>query len=200
MSPRLLRIAIVDESPARAAVLCSGLRDAGLHDLHIISERFQLLRKLAEISPDVVLIDLESPSRDVLDEMFVVSRAVARPIAMFVDQSDSSMMEAAIDAGISAYVVDGLRQERVKAILDLSIARFNAFSRLQDEVKAARSELADRKVIDRAKAIVIRQRGLSEPDAYALLRSAAMRQGRKIIDIAAALISAENLLGPEDAT
>lgn len=200
MSVQRLRIAIVDENPARAAVLADGLREAGIDDVHLIEERFQLLRRLSDIAPDVVLIDLESPSRDVLDEMFVVSRAVARPIAMFVDQSDSSMMEAAIDAGVSAYVVDGLRKERIKAVLDLSIARFNAYSRLRDEIRAAKSELADRKVIDRAKSIIMRQRSLSEPDAYGLLRKAAMSQGRKIVDVAYALITAETLLGTGSAT
>ncbi len=191
-----LRIAIIDESPARAAVLEAGLRDAGLSDINVITERFQLLRQVADIAPDVVLIDLESPRRDVLDEMFAVSRAVARPIAMFVDHSDMSMMEAAIDAGVSAYVVDGLRKERIKSVLDLSIARFNVFRRLQDELVEARSELADRKIIDIAKAIVMRQRGLTEDAAYALLRSAAMRQSRRIVEIANALISAESLLDP----
>jgi response regulator NasT len=197
MPPRPLRIALIDENPARAAVLEAGLRDAGIVDIHLITERFQLLRRLSDIAPDVVLIDLESPRRDVVDEMFAVSRAVARPIAMFVDQSDQSMMEAAIDAGISAYVVDGLRKERVKAVLDLSIARFNAFARLQGELTAARTELADRKVIDRAKAILMRQRGLGEPEAYALLRSTAMAQGRKLADLAGALIATAELFEPE---
>nr|WP_310525061.1 ANTAR domain-containing protein [Polymorphobacter sp.] len=196
MTAKPLRIAIIDESPARAAVLEDGLREAGLTDIHLITERFQLLRQVADIAPDVVLIDLESPRRDVLDEMFAVSRAVARPIAMFVDQSDASMMEAAIDAGVSAYVVDGLRKERIKAVLDLSIARFNAFRRLQDELHEARSALADRKVIDRAKVIVMKQRGLDEDAAYALLRSAAMQQSRRIAEIATALVTAESLLGP----
>ena len=197
MRPRQLRIAVIDENPARAAVLEAGLREAGIVDIHLITERFQLLRRLNDIAPDVVLIDLESPRRDVVDEMFAVSRAVARPIAMFVDQSDQSMMEAAIDAGISAYVVDGLRKERVKAVLDLSIARFNAFARLQGELTAVRTELADRKVIDRAKAILMRQRGLGEPEAYALLRSTAMAQGRKLADLAGALIATAELFEPE---
>ncbi|MBC7522019.1 MAG: ANTAR domain-containing protein [Sandarakinorhabdus sp.] len=196
MSAKPLRIVVIDESPARAAVLEAGLREAGLTDIHLITGRFQLLRQIADLAPDVVLIDLESPSRDVLDEMFAVSRAVARPIAMFVDQSDASMMEAAIDAGVSAYVVDGLRKERIKAVLDLSIARFNAFRRLQDELYAAQSALADRKTIDRAKAIVMKQRGIDEQAAYALLRSAAMQQSRRIAEIAAALVTAERLLGP----
>lgn len=191
-----LRIAIIDESPARAAVLEAGLREAGLTDIHLITERFQLLRQIAAIAPDVVLIDLESPRRDVLDEMFAVSRAVARPIAMFVDRSDASMMEAAIDAGVSAYVVDGLRKERIKAVLDLSIARFNAYSRLQDELNKARSDLAERKTIDRAKGLIMRQRGLDEDAAYALMRKTAMRQSKRIVDIAIALVTADELLGP----
>ena len=105
-------------------------------------------------------------------------------------------LEAAIDAGVSAYVVDGLRKERIKAVLDLSIARFNAFRRLQDELHEARSELADRKTIDRAKALIMRQRGLDEEAAYTLLRSTAMRQSRRIVDIASALVTADELLGP----
>jgi response regulator NasT len=110
MSAEPLRIVIIDESPARAAVLEAWLREAGRTDIHLIAGRYQLLRQIADLAPDVVLIDFESPSRDVLDEMFTLSRAVARPIAAFVDQSGASMMEAAIDAGVSAYVVDRLRK------------------------------------------------------------------------------------------
>ncbi len=124
-----------------------------------------------------------------------MSRALAKPIAMFVDQSDDSMIGAAIDAGVSAYVVDGLRKERVKPILDLAIRRFNAFARMQTELDDARTQLADRKTIDRAKAILMASRGLSEPDAYALLRTTAMNQGKKMVDVAAALITASDLLG-----
>ena len=189
-----LRVAIIDENPMRSAILEAGLREAGLDDLHIIAERDGLLRRLQTIMPDVVLIDLENPSRDVLEEMLMVSRSVERPIAMFVDQSDATMIEAAIDAGVSAYIVDGLRKERVKPILDLSISRYNAYARLRAELAEARTALAERKLIDKAKGILMAQRGLSEPDAYALLRSAAMSQGRKIADIAQALITAEQLL------
>jgi response regulator NasT len=114
---------------------------------------------------------------------------------MFVDQSDAEATNAAIDAGISAYVVDGLRKERVKPILDLAIRRFGAFARMQAELDDARTQLADRKTIDRAKAILMATRSLSEPDAYALLRSAAMNQGKKMVDVAAALITASDLLG-----
>jgi response regulator NasT len=147
------------------------------------------------MAPDVVLMDLGSPSRDTLEEMLTVSRALARPIAMFVDQSDDAMIGAAIDAGVSAYVVDGLRKERVKPVLELAVRRFNAFARMQSELDEARTALADRKVIDRAKSILMNQRSLSEQDAYALLRSSAMNQGKKIVDVAQALITASDLLG-----
>jgi len=147
------------------------------------------------MAPDVVLMDLGSPSRDTLEEMLTVSRALARPIAMFVDQSDETMIGAAIDAGVSAYVVDGLRKERVKPVLELAVRRFNAFAKLQSELDEARTALSDRKIIDRAKSILMSQRGLSEPDAYALLRSSAMNQGKKIVDVAQALITASDLLG-----
>ncbi|MCH8686638.1 ANTAR domain-containing response regulator [Pedomonas mirosovicensis] len=189
-----MRIAVIDDNPVRGAVLEAGLREAGLEDIHILSGRARLLARLVALEPDVVLIDIENPSRDVLDEMFQVSRAVARPIAMFVDQSDASMIEAAIDAGVSAYVVDGLRKERVKPILDLAISRFNFHARLAAELEAAKTALAERKLLDRAKGILMRQRGIDEPAAYALLRSSAMKQGRKIAEIAQAVITADELL------
>jgi len=190
-----LRIAIVDESPARAAVIEEGLRDAGLGDITVLVERRGLAARLEALSPDVVLIDLENPSRDALEELFAVSRALARPIAMFVDQSDEHAIEAAIDAGVSAYVVDGLKRERIKPILDLAIKRFSAFSRLKTELAEARSALAERKTLDRAKALLMKRRGIDEPAAYAALRKAAMDSGRRIADVAEALITAEQLLG-----
>jgi response regulator NasT len=148
------------------------------------------------MAPDVVLMDLGSPSRDTLEEMLAVSRALARPIAMFVDQSDDAMIGAAIDAGVSAYVVDGLRKERIKPILDLAIRRFNAFARMRTELDEAKTALAERKTIDRAKTILMESRSLSEADAYALLRSTAMNQNRRLADVAEALITAHGLLGP----
>lgn len=190
-----LRIAIVDDTGLRATVLGDGLREAGYDDIHVVPPRGAFVAILERMAPDVVLMDLGSPSRDTLEEMLVVSRALARPIAMFVDQSDDAMIGAAIDAGVSAYVVDGLRKERVKPILDLAIRRFNAFARMQADLDEARTALADRKTVDRAKAILMKTRGLQEPEAYAALRSAAMNQGRKIVDVAEALITASSLLG-----
>lgn len=189
-----MRIAIVDECDLRAAVLEDGLREAGYTDIARIGPGGPFVAELQALAPDVVIIDLGIPTRDTLEEMLAVSRALSRPTAMFVDQSDDSMIEAAIDAGVSAYVVDGLRKERVKSILDLAIKRFNAFSRLQEELNQARTALAERKLIDQAKAILMQSRGIAEPEAYALLRSTAMNQGRRIAEVAQALVTASDLL------
>ena len=159
-----------------------------------IDETSHLLARIYAFDPDVILIDLENPSRDVLEQMFQVSRAVRRPVAMFVDQSDSASIEAAVDAGVSAYIVGGLRKERIKNILDLCISRFNAFARLQDELERARTALDERKAIDRAKGILMRARNLTEQDAYALLRRTAMNENKKIADVAQSVITAAELL------
>jgi response regulator NasT len=189
-----LKIVIVDESPIRAAILEEGLRDAGYMAVERLSEMNNLLQRIYAIDPDVILIDLENPSRDVLEQMFQVSRAVRRPIAMFVDQSDSASIRASVDAGVSAYIVDGLKKERIKSILDLCISRFNAFSKLQQELERAKSDLEDRKTLDRAKGILMKAKGLSEEEAYRLLRSTAMREKKKIVDIAQSIITAAELL------
>jgi len=190
-----VRIVVIDDSGSRAAILEEALRDAGYEDIHLVPPHGAFVAKLERMAPDVVLMDLGSPSRDSLEEMLTVSRALARPIAMFVDQSDEAMIGAAIDAGVSAYVVDGLRKERVKPILDLAIRRFNAFAKMQTELSEAKTALAERKTIDRAKAILMASRNLAEPDAYALLRTAAMNQGRRIVDVAEAVITASSILG-----
>jgi two-component system, response regulator / RNA-binding antiterminator len=190
-----MRIAIIDESAARAAVIAEGLVASGLTDITILIERTAVVAKIQELSPDVVLIDLGNPRRDELEELFAVSRAISRPIAMFVDQSDDASIEAAIDAGVSAYVVDGMKPERIRSVLDVAIMRFNAFSRLRAELDDAKGQLAERKALDAAKALLMKKRGLDEPAAYAALRKAAMDSGRKIADVADALLTAEKLMG-----
>jgi two-component system, response regulator / RNA-binding antiterminator len=188
------KIVIVDESPIRAAILEEGLREAGFTGVTHISEMHNLLALVYALDPDVIVIDLENPSRDVLEQMFQVSRAVRRPVAMFVDQSDAASIQASVDAGVSAYIVDGLKKERLKPILDLCISRFNAFSKLQDELDRAKSALEDRKVIDRAKGILMKLKGLTEDEAYVLLRSTAMREKKKIGEIAQSILTASELL------
>lgn len=188
------RIAIVDENPIRAAILEEGLREAGFTAVERVGEMNNLLARIYQIDPDVILIDLENPSRDVLEQMFQVSRAVRRPIAMFVDQSDTASIQASVDAGVSAYIVDGFRKDRIKSIIDLCISRFNAFAKLQDELERTRNQLEERKVIDRAKGILMKLKGLSEDDAYVLMRSTAMREKKKIVEIAQSIITASELL------
>ncbi|QUS40022.1 ANTAR domain-containing protein [Tardiphaga alba] len=188
------KIVIVDESPIRAAILEEGLREAGYGDVHHIREMQNLLARIYQLDPEVILIDLENPSRDVLEQMFQVSRAVRRPVAMFVDQSDAESARASVDAGVSSYIVDGLKKERIKPILDLCISRFNAFSKLQDELERTKSALEERKIIDRAKGIVMKLKGLNEEEAYVLLRSTAMREKKKIGEIAQSIITAAELL------
>jgi two-component system, response regulator / RNA-binding antiterminator len=190
-----MRIAIIDESAARAAVIAEGLIASGLSDITVLIERQGLVSRIQELSPDVVLIDLANPRRDELEELFAVSRAISRPIAMFVDRADDSSIEAAIDAGVSAYVVDGMKPERIRSVLDVAIKRFNAFARLRAELDDARGQLAERKAIDAAKALLMKKRGLDEPAAYSALRKAAMDSGRKIGDVADALLTAEKLMG-----
>lgn len=189
-----LKLVIVDENPVRAAILEEGLREAGFARIEHIREMRNLLARIYTLDPDVILIDLENPSRDVLEQLFQVSRAVRRPIAMFVDQSDTAMIQASVDAGVSAYIVDGLKKERIKPILDLCISRFNAFARLQDELDRARSALEDRKVIDRAKGLLMKAKGLTEEEAYVLLRSTAMREKKKIGEIAQSILTAAEML------
>ncbi len=189
-----LKIVIVDESPVRSAIIEEGLREAGYSHVARVAETANLLARVYAVDPDVIIIDLENPSRDVLEQMFQVSRVVKRPIAMFVDQSDAASIQASVDAGVSAYIVGGLAKERVKSILDLCISRFNAFSRLQDELEQVKSALSDRKIIDRAKGILMKVKNLSEEEAYSLMRSTAMREKKKIVDIAQSIITAAEML------
>ena len=143
-----LRILIVDANQVRASIIEEGLREAGYQHLIRIAATTGLVAAIEAHDPDVVVIDLEDPSRDALADMFLVSRHIRRPITMFVDQSDSASIEAAVEAGVSAYIVDGLKKERMQPILQTCISRFNAFRRLREELDEARSQLEDRKTID----------------------------------------------------
>lgn len=190
-----LSILVIDENALRAAIIEAGLREAGHQRVIVLTEVNEVARRIGEIGPDVIVIDLENPNRDMLEHFFSLSRAVQRPIAMFVDKSDASSIAAAVDAGVSAYVVDGLRKERVKPILDMAVSRFNAFSKMARELAEARSALEERKIVDQAKGILMRQRGLDEAAAYQLMRKTAMNQNRRIAEIAQSLVTAASLLG-----
>jgi two-component system, response regulator / RNA-binding antiterminator len=189
-----LKIVIVDENPTRAAVLEEALREAGYTHLVRLDETSHLIARICALDADVVLIDLEKPCRQVLEQMFEVSRAVKRPIAMFVDESDKASIEAAVDAGVSAYIVGELRKERIKNIVDLCVSRFNSFARLRDELERARAALEERKVIDRAKGILMTAKNLTEDAAYGLLRKTAMNENKKIAEVAQSVVTAAGLL------
>ncbi len=190
-----MRIAIVDESASRASIIEEGLAQSPDSEIFVLTERAGLLKRIEEIAPDIVLIDLGNPSRDVLEEYFAVSRALARPIAMFVDESDDDMIAASVDAGVSAYVVDGLAANRIRPLLDLAVRRFNAFARLQSDLAEARGKLVERETIDRAKRILMDSKGVSEPEAYSEMRRKAMSTNQRIADIAAAVVTAHELMG-----
>jgi len=194
MTETSLRVLIVDQNLIRASILEEGLREAGYRDLIVVRDMQNLLRRIVDADPDVICIDLENPNRDVLEQMFQVSRVVRRPVAMFVDKSDADMIKAAVESGVGAYVVDGLKKERVKAVVDMAVTRFKAFNDLRDELDRAKQALGERKVVERAKGILMKERGLTEDDAYALLRKAAMSDNKRVVDIAQAVITAAGLL------
>lgn len=192
--PQKLSIAVVETEPERAALIEASLAEAGDFEVSLILQTAGLARRISELNPDVVLIDMASPSRDMLEEMALASGPLERPVAMFVDREDEGMTKAAIEAGVSAYVVAGLRAHRIKPILDAAIARFHMFHRMRAELAATKRALEERKVIDRAKGVLMKARGIDEDAAYALLRKAAMDQGRRVADVAQALVSTVGLL------
>lgn len=192
-----LNILLVDDNGLRASIIEEGLREAGYGNVSVVTTVAGLVKRIEMLEPDVIVVDLENPNRDQLEHFFQVSRVVKRPMAMFVDRSDTAEIEAAIEAGVSAYVVGGLKKERIKPILEMAISRFNAVSRLTRELAEARSELAERKTIDRAKGILMKVKKLDEAAAYKLLRRTAMNENRRIGEVAAGLVSAYTLLGDD---
>ncbi len=193
MSVRL-SIVVVEPDQERARLIVESLRAAGDHEILVIRETTGLARRIGQADPDIVLIDIADPSRDTLEELALASGPLERPVAMFVDRSEQGLTRAAIEAGVSAYVVDGLRAERLKPVLDAAMARFQMFRQMRTELAATRRALEERKVIDRAKGLLMKARGIDEGEAYALLRRTAMDQGRRVADVAEALVTAAGLL------
>jgi response regulator NasT len=190
----MLRVLVVDQSRDRADVVRRALMEAGEdHVVEIATGSSDLLVLIRAAQPDIVIVDLDLPDRDTIEQLRVATKEMPRPIVMFVDQTDDAGMQAAIDAGVSAYVVDGLTAKRVKPVLDVAIARFHAFEQLRLELDLARLGLAERRIIDRAKGILMKTRGFTEEEAYAALRSKAMSEQRKIADIAQSVVSVAEL-------
>lgn len=190
-----LTVVVVEPDPDRARLIVDALTDATDYSIHVIAERAALARQIVQRKPDLVLVDVADPSRDMIEELTLATGPLDRPVALFVDRSDEGISTAAIEAGLSAYVVDGLTPARVKPVLDAAIARFRLMQRMRAELAETKRALEDRKVIDRAKGLLMRARAIPEDEAYALLRRTAMDQGRRVADVAEALVTAARLLG-----
>ncbi|MGS4945278.1 ANTAR domain-containing response regulator [Meridianimarinicoccus sp. RP-17] len=191
---RALTIVVVEEDRDRAMSIVDALRDSGDHEVHVIGSVTGLARKIAAHAPDVVLIDIDNPTRDMLEELTLASGPLERPVAMFVSGEAGGLAGAAVEAGVSAYVVDGLHPARLKPVMDTAIARFRMMRQMRNELAETRRALEERKVIDRAKGLLMKAKGIDEDAAYALLRKTAMDQGRRVADVAEALVTASGLL------
>ena len=193
-APDKLRVMLIDGREARSGELVRGLEQAGCLVVHSARPDADLERAVAECTPDVIIIDLESPSRDTLEGMCRIGSRDPRPIVMFVDESDRESIRSAIRAGVAAYVVKGASAERVRPVLDVAIARFHEFEALREELREARSSLAERKVIERAKGVLMQKRRLPEAEAYAALRKMAMNKNMRLRDVAQRVIEMADLL------
>ena len=189
-----LRILVVEPNSERVQAIVDALSDAGWSDVKALAQVSALERTVRDFAPDIVLIDLANPDRDMLEHISHATETSKRAVTLFVDQTDDDLTQAALMAGVSAYVVNGLKMDRIKPVLQTAIARFKMMRQMQSELDAAKQALEDRKTIDRAKGILMRQRGMSEDEAYTLLRKTAMGQNRKVIDVAHALVTAADLL------
>ena len=190
-----MRVLIVDESEERAAVLREGLVMAGHEVVASLSSPLELLRAVDDLQPDVIVIDTESPTRDVLEHVAIVSQSSPRPIAMFASDGGGESIRDAVRAGVSAYVVDGVNAQRVNTIVEVACVRFEEFQRLKTELAEANLKLSERKLVERAKGLLMRSRGLSEEDAYHALRKLAMSKNLRLGDIAQQVLDTAELLG-----
>lgn len=193
MSTPEMVILIVDESVERARLIEQALHEAGHRKVKTYHQLKGVAREIEIQAPDVIVMDLGNPERDFLEHMFRLSKSLRKPIAMFVDQSSDEAMLNAVEAGVSAYVVDGLKRERVKPILDLAIARFRAFERLRGERDDAIQALDERKLIERAKGLLMKMQAMDEAEAFEKMRSAAMSQNRTLAEIAKAIIASSEI-------
>jgi response regulator NasT len=190
----MLRILIIDESRARAGELCAGLAMAGHQVAAVLPSALDLTAQIESIKPDVILIETESPSRDTLENLAVMNREMPRPVILLTQESDTEVMRAAFKAGVSAYIVDNLDLARLKPIVDVAIARFEEHQALKRELAVATRKLSERKIVEKAKGILMKTRGLDEDQAYAALRKLAMERAQPIGKIAGDLVEMAKLL------
>ena len=190
-----LRVMLVDEDPSRTAVLERALQDNGYDVVARIGTKEDLLDRVSTIQPDVIIIDMQSPDRDTLESMHMINREQPRPVVMFAEKSDKLTIAEAVKAGVSAYVVDGLNANRIQPIMEVAIARFQEYQGLKNELARTKSDLADRKLIDKAKGIIMSQRKCAEDDAYKALRKLAMDRNEKLVEVAKSVIEVAKLFG-----
>lgn len=190
-----MRVLVVDESPERADILREGLRRAGYEVSASLSSPVALLSAIEQLAPDVIVIDTESPSRDVLEHLVVLTQHTPRPVVMFASDGAPQTIREAVRAGVSAYVVDGMDPNRIRGIIEVAVARFEDFQRLREELAEANLKLAERKLVERAKGLLMKSRCLDEEAAYRLLRKFAMDRKLRLGEVARQLIDAADLLG-----
>ena len=189
-----MRVLVVDESAERAEVLRAALLLAGYEVTASLTSPLTLLKTVERLEPEVIVIDTDSPSRDVLEHLVMVSRHTPRPVVMFASDGTPETIRAATRAGVSAYVVDGLDESRIKAIVDVAVARFEELQDLRGQLAQANSKLAERKLIERAKGLLMKSRSLDEEAAYAALRRTAMDRNLKLSEVAQRIVDAADLL------
>ena len=191
----MLNVLVVDNTPGRASALRQTLSTmSGVRVACTLETPLELLARISEHQPDIVLIHTDSPSRDVIEQLSAVSAAAPRPVIMFAGDGGDETIRAAIRAGVSAYVVDGLSPERLDPIIRVAIERFSAEQQLRAELEATRDQLAERKIVERAKGIIMKQRGVSEDEAYRMLRTLAMERSTKLSEVARQVIDVASLL------
>ncbi|MFA9479578.1 ANTAR domain-containing response regulator [Phycisphaerales bacterium AB-hyl4] len=192
-----VRVMVIDEHPDRAAALESALRSAGYTIVSSTGPGDFLPQRVRETKADVVLIDVDAPDRDTLEQVQAIHRDAPRPIVMFSANQDRRTIEQAIDAGVSAYIVERIDRAQVQPIIEVAIAQFRRFQALRDELEKARTSLTQRKLVDRAKGILMSQRNLTEPEAYRALQKLAMDRKRLLVDVARDVIDMAHLLSSE---
>ena len=190
-----LRVIVVDDERDRAAMVRDALEADGFTVVAVFGSGAGLPARVAELAADVILVDIDSPDRDTLEDMRRVGIEQGRAVVMFAQDGKPETIRAAVEAGVSAYVVDGLKPDRVRPVIDVAIARFAQFQALRGELDKARTTLAERKQIEKAKGILMKRRKVEEDEAYRLMRRMAMDQKQRLIDVANKIIEAAELLG-----
>ncbi len=190
----MARILVIDESQHRAVDICTGLIQAGHQVAAVLPSAFELIERIEEIKPDIILIETESPSRDTLEHLGVMNREMPHPVVMFSQDGDSETIRSAVKAGVAAYVVDGFEIGRLKPVVDVAVARFEEHQALRQELAAASRKLSERKTIEKAKGILMKSRGLDEDAAYAALRKLAMEKSQPLAHVAGNLVEMAQLL------